>query len=206
MDIKSIQKIGGISLILGSILFVVYTVCFALLIPLKTGTGQPSDMVQNPNWLWLAVTVFFGILLLIFGFSAIYSKIYNKTGVSGLVGYISIQIAYIFQAAKVTWEIFIYPVIVNNEKAIFLFNDNVLKHSNGFMIFRTAASLTILLGIILFSSAIIRSKEFSKSSGLLVLAGALIYGIGPVLNVYFAMAGIFIFAVGCLLLGKRLFE
>jgi hypothetical protein len=204
MNIRSIQKIGGVSLILGSFLLAVYTTAFIFTITLKITPNSAAAMIQNPNWLWLACTVFIGIICLLFGFVAVYSKLYDKTGASGLLGFIFIQFAYLLQAAKVTWEICLYPVIVNNEKSAFLFTDNILKSSFMFSVFRITASTAILVGIILFCTAIFRSKVFPKAGGLLVFCGALLYGLGPLFNVYIAMAGIFIFAAGCFILGKKL--
>ena len=68
------------------------------------------------------------------------------------------------------------------------------------------SSVTILTGVILLTLAIIRSEYFSKMSGILVLTGALMYGVGPFINTLISITGIFIFSVGCFTLGSRLIK
>ena len=183
----------------------IYSIGFTFLIANRlTSMNNTAQMIQSPHWVWLAVTVFIGILCLMFGYMGIYSKIFDKTKSIGLVGFILIEIAYLLQAAKVTWEIFLYPVIMGNPISAFLLADGVLKHSGPVGIYKDIASLTILIGISLFCWAITRSKQFPKASGYLVFFGAVLYGISPMLNFYYGLSGIFIFAAGCFLLGKTL--
>jgi hypothetical protein len=209
MNYKTIQKWGGFSLILGSILLTIYTIAFTFLISIPSMPNDFVQMVINPNWLWISGLAFIGVLFMIFGFTAVYSKIYAESGIVGFLGFVFIIIAYILQACKVTWELCIFPVIVKNEAAIFLLKDNILKYSLNFNYFRMMASLSILIGIIFFCIALFKASSFSKISSILIFIGAIIYGLSPVLasfNHYIGIAGIFIFAVGCFLLGQKLIK
>lgn len=206
MNIKNLQKLGGISIILGSILLTIYTIATSFLLA-STLFVNFAQTVSNPNWTWIACVAFFGLFLMIFGFITVYSKIYSEAGIIGLVGFILMVIAYLLQACKVTWEIFIYPILVKQPQAIFLLQDNILKNSAQFTIFRTCASLTILIGVILFCMTLFRSSLSLKISSSFILIGAIIYGLSPILsqfNHYIGIFGIFIFAIGCFLLGQKL--
>jgi hypothetical protein len=206
MQLSTIQKLGGASLILGSILLLVYSVLFPLLLPMKEMNTDFTLLVLNPNWICLAVTVFAGVLMMIFGFGAVYSKLYAESGLLGLLGFIFIEIAYILQACKVTWEIFLWPVIASHRESLFLLQDFIIKNSALVAIFRVIASATIFLGIILFCLALIRSSSFPKPGGILIFIGAFMYGLGPLLSVYVAMTGIFILSIGCTIIGLTLIK
>lgn len=206
MKLGTIQKFGGVSLIIGSLLMAVYSAFFSMLLPLADIRRDMTLAVNNPNWLWLAVVVFMGIIFLMFGFMAVYSRMHEDSGVIGFLGFIVVEIAYLLQAAKVSWEIFLYPVICANDAFVPLLRDSIIKHSPLVSILNMAAMVTILLGIILFCRAIYCSDKFSKPAGILVFAGALIYGVGPMLAAAVAISGIFIFAVGCLMLGLKLMK
>jgi hypothetical protein len=145
-------------------------------------------------------------MMMIFGFVAVYSKLFAESGLTGLVGFIFIEIAYILQACKVTWEIFLWPVIASNQTSLFLLKDFVIKNSALVVTFREIASITIFAGIILFCIALIRSKSFPKLGGILIFIGAFMYGLGPLLSVIVAMAGIFILSIGCTIIGLSLIK
>jgi hypothetical protein len=204
MKLLTLQKLGGISLILGSALLSAYSIFFFLLLPVGEMRLDLSIPVLNPNWIWIAMVAFWGVLLMLFGFTAVYSKLYAESGVVGFVGYLFIQIAYILQGCKITWEIFVYPVIVENRSSAFLLKDAILQHSSMVVAFGTLASATIFIGIILFCITLVRSKEFPSIAGILIFVGALLYGLGPMRSVVIGISGILILSIGCLLLGLRL--
>ena len=205
MKLSTLQKFGGFSLIAGSALLTVYSVCFSLL-PVNGVHRDPVTAINDPNWVWLAVVVFIGVIFMMFGFMAVYSKMHEETGVTGFLGFIVVEIAYLLQAAKVTWEICLYPVISANNAFAPLLRDSIIKNSPLVYILNMTAMFSILIGIILFCLAIFRSGKFPRSAGIIVFAGALIYGFGPMLTVIVAISGIFIFSVGCLILGLKLMK
>ncbi len=204
MKLETLQKFGGVSLIAGSVLLLVYSVFFSFLLPIKTIRADFTAAVLNPNWLWLASAAFFGVIFLIFGFMSVYSKIHRDSGITGFLGFLLVETAYIIQACKVTWEIFLWPVIAANQVFAPLLRDLIIWHSPLVVLFNSAASITILLGIILFCTALIRSKAFPKFAGILILAGAMLYGFGPLFSVIIAISGITILSLGCFILGIKL--
>jgi len=206
MNPSSLEKLGGISLIAGSLLMAVYSATFLLLMPIRGGAIDYVQLVLNPNWLWLAILVFIGLLLMIVGFYAVYSRIRPIAGIVGAAGFLFIEAAYFFQACKVTWEIFLFPIIAAHSETAFLLRDGVIKDDPAVGVFRLISSITIFIGILLFCLVLYRSGEYPKASPVLIFAGALVYALGPMFSKFVALAGIFAFAVGCFLLGACLIK
>ena len=199
-----LDNAGGIALILGSVFFALYSSLFFVLLPIGTGNYDLAAVVLDPDWLRLTVTAFAGILLMLFGFYAAYDRIRAAAGGLGALGFLLIELAYLLQACKVTWEIFLYPVIAGNSASAFLLRDGVLKHAPAVALFRSASSLIIFAGILLFCAALHRSRRFPRMAPAMVFGGALLYAVGPFISIFVGVPGIFLFAVGCSLLGIRL--
>ena len=204
MNQKIVETSGGISLIIGSLLLTMYAVAFPLLLPVKGNSIDMALVVLNPNWRWITTVAFVGVLLMMAGFATVYSRLLAGSGVTGLLGFIFIEAAYFLQACKVTWEIFLYPVIASNPGSAFLLRDGIIKHDPMVIAFRTGSSIIIFLGIVLFCLALVRSKTSPKIAAFLIFAGALVYALGPLLSVMVAIAGIFTLSIGCLILGLKL--
>jgi len=204
MKLTTIQRLGGASLIGGSILFMAYSALWPSLLPISEAQRDFSRLVLDPHWTWLAGLAFAGVLLMLFGFGAVYSRLYADAGMTGLLGFVLIEAAYLLQACKVTWEIFLFPIIARDPSAVTLLRDGILRHHPLIVVFKTSASVTIFLGILLFCFALVRSKQFPKAAGILIFVGALVYGSGPLISVVVAIGGIVVLSVGCLILGLKL--
>jgi hypothetical protein len=121
------------------------------------------------------------------------------------LGFVFIELAYLLQACKVTWEVFLLPIIARDPSAVALLRDGILRQHPLMLAFKMSASATILLGIVLFCFALVRSREFPRVAGILIFVGALLYAAGPALSVLVATSGILIIlSGGCLILGLRL--
>ncbi len=206
MKLLSLEKIGGASLILGSLLLTAYAALFPVLLPIGNGTYDYAQVVLDPDWVRLAAAAFAGVLLMLVGFYGVYSRIRAKAGLAGAIGFLFIEAAYLLQACKVTWELFLYPIIAVHPESAFLLRDLVIKHDPRVGLFRLAASVTIFVGILLFCHTLYRSGEYPKPAAVLIFIGALVYAVGPMFSIFISVAGIFTLAVGCLLLGLRLFR
>jgi hypothetical protein len=206
MKYLTLEKVGGVSLILGSLLLAAYSALFPALLPIGNGTFDYVMVVLNPNWIRLAVIAFIGVILMLVGFYAVYSRIRESSGLVGAIGFLFIEAAYLLQACKVTWELFLYPVIAAHPESAFLLRDLVIKHDPGVGIFRLMASISILLGIVLFCYTLFRSSEYPKSAAVLIFVGALAYALGPMISIFVSVVGIFTLAIGCLLIGIRLLQ
>lgn len=143
---------------------------------------------------------------MLFGFYIVYSRIQSKAGLLGATGFLFIEIAYLLQACKVTWELFLYPIIAIHAESAFLLRDGILKHDPSVIVFRTISSITIFVGVVMFCLALHRSNEYPKAAPLLIFIGAVTYAVGPVISVFASIAGIFILAIGCSFLGVTLMK
>jgi hypothetical protein len=195
------DRLGGVSLILGSLLLAVYALLFAALLPL----GAPyHQLVVNPSWRPLAFTALTGVLLLLGGFYAAYERMKATAGAIGAIGFAFVTVAYIFQACRLTWELCIDPVIASHPESLFLLRDMVIFSNPVVAAFRLVSLTTIFIGTVLFSMTLYRSRVYPKAAAILTGVGAIVYGIGPMVSVLVAIAGIVTFAIGCCLIGVRL--
>ena len=200
------ERSGGISLIIGSFLFAAYASLLPVLLPIGNGTYDLAQVVLTPGWVPLSIDALVGILLMLFGFYIVYSRIQSKAGLLGATGFLFIEIAYLLQACKVTWELFLYPIIAIHAESAFLLRDGILKHDPSVIVFRTISSITIFVGVVMFCLALHRSNEYPKAAPLLIFIGAVTYAVGPVISVFASIAGIFILAIGCSFLGATLMK
>ncbi len=206
MKLTTIQKIGGISIIVGSLLLTIWTILYVTILPIDKIQDDFSILISNPNLGWIISLAFLATLLMIFGFTAVYSRMYDSAGIIGFVGYIFMILAYIVQTALTTWELFLYPIIVCNEKSIFLIQDKIILFSSEFKIYRMILEISLFLGVLLFCLALIRNKMFPKISGYLIFFGSIIYATSQLFNIYVEIAGIVILSAGCFIIGYRMFS
>jgi hypothetical protein len=206
MDLKKIQQIGGISLVIGAVCLTVYSIMFFLVLPFKQIQTDMSQVVIHKFWITNTLIVFCGLILLMFGYLAAYSKMYSETKTTGFISIVIIEIAYLLQVCKVTWEIFIYPMLIRYDQTLFLLKDSVLKNDPAIGVYRLISSLAILAGVILFSFALYKSNVYSKLSAVFIALGAIMYGVGPLAGIFVAIPGIVIFAAGCFLLSLKLLK
>ena len=200
MNLSTLHKTSGWSFIAGASLLVVYSVAFFACLPMASMGDNFAALVSDPDWLWIVCTAFFGLLLMLPGYTAIYSVTFRSGGWAGLTGYVLIVFANLLQMCKVTWEIFIYPILAHGSNTTFLLSDRVIKNDPGVGVFRWIASLSILVGIILFCRMVARSGHFGKAGAWGMAGGAILYGIGPLLSVSVAIGGIVLFAAGAMCL------
>ena len=204
MRISLFEKLGGYSLIAGSLLLAVYSALFTTLLPIGNGRYDYVQVVLDPQWRGLALAAFAGVLLMQVGFYAVYTRMRPTSGLGAALGFLFIEAAYLLQACKVSWELFLYPIVAEHPESAFLLRDAIIRNDSLVVLFRTMSSLTILVGIVLFCFALYRSEQFPKPAALLVFTGALVYAVGSMLSIFVAIAGIFILAGGCFLLGMPL--
>ena len=204
MQSSSLEKLGGLAMIVGALLFAAYSSLYLLLLPVSSAAPDFVQIVRHPAWLPLAITAFAGIVLMLIGFYVVYARIRDKAGILGVIGFLVIEATYFLQGCKVTWEIFLYPVIAAHAESAFLLSEAIIKNDPSVVLFRSIASLTIFVGVVLFCLALFRSRQFKRTAPVLIFVGAIAYAIGPFFSLSLAIAGILVFAVGCLLLGAEI--
>jgi hypothetical protein len=201
---STVQKICGASLVFGALLLAVYSISFSLLLPVKIIRQDMAMAVLNPGWIPIAMAAFLGLICIMFGLVAVYSRISGESGITGLFGFLIIEIAYLLQASKVTWEMCLYPLFVSQDRFIPLLRESIIKNYVLVGYYRIAVMSTIFIGIVLFCIALIRSKQFPKIAGILIATGGIIYGVGSFLPVFVPITAISIHSIGFIILGITL--
>ncbi|MCX7711122.1 MAG: hypothetical protein N2484_14890 [Clostridia bacterium] len=204
MKLSTLHKSGGYAIIIGAFLFAVWAVCWTFLLPNPEQVKDFTITVSSPHWIWINSLALPAMFLTVFGFTALYSRMYEKSGWLGFTGYIFITTAYILQAAMLTWEIFLYPVFVSYKPSAALLRDNIMLNHPMVSIFNYLFMITIFLGVLLFGIALIRFPGFKKIGGILFLAGALIYAVAP--SIYLSIISVLAFSAGCFILGMNLMK
>ncbi|MBN1823185.1 MAG: hypothetical protein JW803_02575 [Endomicrobiales bacterium] len=206
MQKRSLQKLGGLAVITGSLLLAAWAFFWTALLPAFGETGDFYVIVKDPDYVWIAALALVALILLIFGFTAVYATIYDSSGITGLLGYVSITLAYFFEAAQVTWEAFVYPAVASHGPSIPLFSDAIFFKHGQVVLFHYMSLAAILIGITLFCYVLVKSREFPKAGGILIFGGAMVYAAGPMINVYLAVAGVVILAAGCFIIGSTMIK
>ena len=206
ITLRFIEKFGGASLIIGSLLLTAYAALLPILLPIGNGAYDFAQVVLNPSWVRLAMVAFFGVLFMITGFYGVYMRVGSKTGLTGAIGFFFVEAAFLFQACKVTWELFLYPVIAAHPESAFLLRDAVLIRNPAVVVFRVVSAGSIFIGLVLFCRTLYRSEEFPKVAAILVSLGAFVYAIGPMVSAFVSITGIVTLSLGCFLIGLRLMQ
>ncbi len=201
MELMTIRNLGGLSLMIGGLLLAVYVALFNILLPVELMENDFARMVLTPYWIPACVFALVAVILFVFGFTAAYSKMYASSGVLGGAGYVALTTAYIFQAGQLVMEIFYYPAIASTESGIEMFRQDILINHPMTQLFNVLFIVLIGMGTLLFGIAILRSKVYSKVSGILFMVGAVLYAASPVFLLN--LIGIILFAAGCFLIGLR---
>jgi hypothetical protein len=206
LTISSYERLGAACFVIGSTLLAAYAVLFTLLLPIGGGAFDYSRVVLSPYWTRIAFLAFIGVVSLLLGLDAVYSRIRATAGFTGTMGLLFTKIALLLQACVLTWELLLDPIVAAHPGSSFLLRDRVIATDPAMVIFRWALFGTIAVGALLLGLAVYRSKQFPKPAIGLIVAGALVYAVGPMVSVFLAIGGVIMFSIGCLLIGGRLWR
>lgn len=201
MTLNTLRELGGLSLMIGGLLLAVYVALFNTILPVETMEHDFTRMVLTPYWIPVCAVALVAVILLVFGCTAAYSKLYASSGVLGLSGYVVLTTAYIFQAGQLVLEVFFYPAIASTENGLEIFRQDILINHPMAQVFTLLFMVILGVGVLLFGIAVLRSNVYSNVSGVLFIAGAVLYAASPMFLVN--LAGIILFAAGCFLIGLR---
>src|SRR5664279_767679 len=126
MELRTLQRICGIALGLGAVLIATYSILFSVLFPTDVFVHDLGAAVVQPAWTALGLTAHVAVVLMMIGFGGVYTRMARNSGLLGFVGFIVIELAYLLQAAKVTWEICIYPMLARHAGAASLLVDRAM--------------------------------------------------------------------------------
>ena len=206
LTIPSYERLGAACIVIGSTLLAIYAVLFTLLVPIGRSAFDYSRIVLSPYWTRIAFLAFIGVVSMLAGLDAVYSRMRATAGFTGTIGLLFTKVALLLQACVLTWELLLDPIVAAHPESSFLLRDRVIVTDPAMVIFRWALLWTIAVGALLFGLAVYRSTQFPKPAIGLIVVGALVYAVGPMVSVFLAVGGVIMFSIGCLLIGVRLWR
>ena len=206
MTTRSLDRVAGACVVFGATLLAAYGVLFVLLLPIGQGGFDYPRLVVSPYWMPLALVALVGVISIVAGIDAIYARLQGSTGIAGIIGLLLTKVALVFQACMLTWELLLDPIMAGHPDSAFLLRDRVSATSSAMVIFQWVFLTTTGVGAPLFGFAVFRSRQFPRGAILLIVLGAIIYAVGPLISVFLAIGGVIMFALGAALIGARLWR
>ena len=197
------EKASGVALIAGAIGLAVYALLIPLLLP---GVGAKPDFVvwvTHPAWRWLCLLAMLSLVGLMIGFGGLYARMRSATGVWALIGFVAVELAFLMMVCTLSAELLQYPVVGAHGDTAYLLRDKIIYDDPIVTAFRNTALGASAIGLLLFNTALIRSRRFGKWPPLLALAGAVGVTLASV-SVFIELVGIVLLGLGCVAMGWRL--
>ena len=200
------NDLGSVFVALGSTLLACYAVLFALLLPVGNGVFDYPRLVVSPYWRPIALVAFVGVVLLLAGLDAIYSRMRATAGIAGTIGLLVTKVALLLQACVLTWELLLDPIVAAHSESAFLLRDGVIVTNPAMVAFRLVFLASMIVGALLLGLAVYRSNQFPRTAIVLIVVGAVVYTAGPMVSIFVAIGGVILVAIGGLWIGVRLWQ
>ena len=171
------RRVGGTSIVAASALLGTYGALFSITLPAIRSSLDYSRAVLSPWWVPLTTLAFAGVLLMLAGLDALYERARPSSGRLGWTGLVVLKLALILQACKLTWELFLDPIIRPGRRPLSsaMPSSSTTPRSWSSARFPRSPSLpaSVLFGVPLY-----RSGLLPRRAAALIAAGALLYAIG----------------------------
>jgi hypothetical protein len=199
------RRLGGASIVAASVLLCSYGTFFPFALPAIRSPLDYSRAVLSPWWVPLTAAAFLGVLLMLAGLDALHQRGHPPSGFAW-TGRTILKLALIFQACRLTWELFVDPVLAGHPQAAFLLRDAVIFNDGAVTVFRQISAIALVAGVVLFGITLYRSGLLPRRAASLIAAGVLLYAVGPMLSPLAAVAGVIMLSIGCGLVGFRIWR
>lgn len=170
MTSRTLYRLSGATLIIGSLLILVYSIMDSLLFP---GHGSTPSQVLSPPWALMMLAFLLGSLLAGIGLPAIYLRQSGQAGVMGFVGFILLWISFVLGVALSSMQIVVLPLLAQTAPNL-LVGHEVALGTSGFL-FVLVSSLMQLIGIILLGIATMRAAVFPRLAGILLIISGVLF-------------------------------
>ena len=166
MSSRSLYRLSGGTLIVGSLLIFLNSILGAILFP---GHSSTHAQVLSAPWLLVTLLVLVGSLLFVIGLPSMYLRQAGRAGVLGLIGFILLFLAILLQgAAFSSVQIVILPFLA--QKAPQLMAGLPVS---AFLLL-LISGLMQMIGAILLGIATMRASVFPRWAGILLLASGIL--------------------------------
>jgi len=168
---------------------------------------ETPEVIASQYWLWIHVLFVFSLLFGVFGLIALMGHCLRKSSVSGFFGYVIAISSLILIFGLNYYETFINPVVAVEAPQFVNTYGAGLTIGMVTALFPATGGLFVI-GYILFSVDLLRSKLLGPAAPTLMIVGVLVFGAG--LSGFFPMLvvqiGAILFGVATAWLGYLLLE
>ncbi|HZR42657.1 MAG TPA: hypothetical protein VFB12_21225 [Ktedonobacteraceae bacterium] len=169
MSSRSLYRLSGGTLIVGSLFILIGTIMGAVLFP---GHSSTQEQVLSFPWLFMTLIILVGALLFAIGLSGMYLRQAGRAGVLGLVGFILLFLAMLLQGTAFSAvQIVVLPFLA--QKAPQLMGGNSLPISAFLLLI--ISGLMQIVGDILLGIATMRARVFPRWTGILLLISGIAF-------------------------------
>ena len=169
MSSRSLYRLSGGTLIVGSLCILIGTIMGAVLFP---GHSSTQEQVLSFPWLFMTLIILVGALLFAIGLPGMYLRQAGRAGVLGLVGFILLFLAMLLQGTAFSAvQIVVLPFLA--QKAPQLMGGNSLPISAFLLLI--ISGLMQIVGDILLGIATMRARVFPRWMGILLLISGIAF-------------------------------
>ena len=166
MSSQTLYRLGGVTLIIGSLLLLIGSILGAVLLP---GQIDSPGQVLNHSWVLLTLFTPIGSLLFVAGLPAMYLRQSGRAGVLGLTGFILLFFSSILLGVAYMFvQIVALPLLAQVAPQVLTGSDVSLGTSSFFLLL--VSTLMDLLGSIVLGIATLRAHVFPRWAGILLIA------------------------------------
>jgi hypothetical protein len=167
-------------------------------------SGRDLTSVLNSSWAPVHALAVASLILILIGLVGLYAKQSEKCGILGLIGFGVAFIGTVLVTGLLYFEAFIMPVLAIEAPALVDEKGPIFTGPTGIIF--PVSLMAFMLGYLIFGIATIRAKLLSRWGTLLIIIGAVLFGIGPLLVQIVVVAGAVVFGIGIFWLGYDLWK
>lgn len=169
MSSRTLYRLSGGTLIVGSLLILLSSVVGAILFP---GHSSTPAQVLGTSWPLVILMTLIGSLLFVIGLPGMYMRQAGRAGVLGLIGFILLFIAILLEGtAFSSVQVVVLPLLA--QKAPQLLTGNGLPISA--LLLLLVSGVLQMIGAILLGIATVRAQVFPRWAGGLLLASGIFF-------------------------------
>ena len=174
MSSKTLYRLSGLALLLGSLLVVLFTIMQFVVFPGGTPDRSP-DRYSSPLWQPILLLMVLGWLLIVGGLPGMYARQSERAGWLGLVGFALTGFAVLLFAAVSALYALVIPLLDTHTQLLLTGYDNLILNGGRtppLVVFFVGAFLVLSAGSFLLGLATIRADVLPRAAGVaLVVAG-----------------------------------
>ncbi|HEY6410215.1 MAG TPA: hypothetical protein VIY29_22395 [Ktedonobacteraceae bacterium] len=192
MSSKTLYRLSGLALLLGSLLVVLFTIIQFGVFPGGTPDRSP-DRYASPLWQPILLMMVLGLLLIVGGLPGMYARQAERAGWPGLIGFALTGFAMLLFGAFSALYAFVIPLLNTHAQLLLTGYDNFTLNGGRIpplVVFFLGSVLVLSVGAFLLGLATIRAGVLPRAAGVaLVVAGPAALAL-PLFSLLFFVPGL----------------